>query len=192
MDKRPLSEVIASAQSGSAEGFEVLLERYGPRLYGFFVRATGNAHEAEDLLSEVTVRLVERLGRYDHRGRFEQWLFRIAANLVRDRFRRAKARPAVGSMDRPDQAGVSLAEKLPGPEHDVAARMELAEQVEQMHEAMGKLDEPTRLAMLLRHFGQLSFKQIAEIMACPLGTALARVHRGLESLRRMMVDEDET
>ena len=98
MDQQQLREIIASAKSGDAEGYEALLEAYGPRLYGYFLRATRSHHDAEDLLSELMLRLVRRMKSYDERGRFDQWLFRIAANMVRDRIRRIKARPSVASL----------------------------------------------------------------------------------------------
>ncbi len=191
MDKWSLPETIASAQSGSEAAYEALLASYGPRLYGFFLRATGKSHDAEDLLSEMMVRLVQRLGKYEDRGRFDQWLFRIAGNLVRDRFRRQKIRPITGSLQATDRAGKELAEKLPDWGRPIGAALELAEESERLQEALGKLDEKTRSVILLRHFGQLSFRQIAEIQGCPLGTALARAHRGLARLREMMVENVE-
>jgi len=191
MDKCLLPETISAAQAGSEAAYQELLASYGPRLYGFFLRSTGNSHDAEDLLSEMMVRLVQRLGKYEDRGRFDQWLFRIAGNLVRDRFRRQKVRPAVGSLHVTDQAGRELADKLPSAGEPVGAELELAEDSERLTEALGKLDEKTRSVLLLRHFGQLSFKQIAEIQGCPLGTALARAHRGLAALRKMMANGAE-
>ena len=83
MDQQQLRKTIAAAKAGDAEGYRVLLEAYGSRLYGYFLRATGSSHDAEDMLGELMLRLVRRLESYDERGRFEQWLFRIAANMVR-------------------------------------------------------------------------------------------------------------
>lgn len=191
MDKSPSPEMIAAAQAGSEAAYQELLASYGPRLYGFFLRSTGNSHDAEDLLSEMMVRLVQRLGKYEDRGWFDQWLFRIAGNLLRDRFRRQKVRPAVGSLQATDRAGRELADKLPSAGEPVGAGLELAEESERLTEALAKLDEKTRSVILLRHFGQLSFKQIAEIEGCPLGTALARAHRGLATLREKMVESEK-
>ncbi len=191
MEKSFLSEMIAEAQDGSEAAYESLLASYGPRLYGFFLRSTGNTHDAEDLLSEMMVRRVQRLGKYEDRGRFDQWLFRIAGNLVRDRLRRLKVRPPAGSLQATGPAGKELAEKLPDKGKPVGAELELAEESERLAEAMEKLDEKTRSVILLRHFGQLSFAQIAEIQGCPIGTALARAHRGLAALRALMVEGAE-
>ena len=88
MDESALTEAIAQAQAGRGEGFDALLDEYGPRLWAMFLRGTGDRHEADELLGEISLRLVRTIGRYRHSGRFEPWLFRVAANLLRDRRRR--------------------------------------------------------------------------------------------------------
>ncbi|MFP4054130.1 MAG: RNA polymerase sigma factor [Phycisphaerae bacterium] len=186
MEQERLRATIARAQAGDPAGFEVLMDAYGSRLYGYFFRATRNHHDAEDLLGEMMLRLVRRLKTYDHLGRFDQWLFRIAANMVRDRIRRRKTNPVTASLSAEDDSGQSMAEQLPGPAENVDKGLLHAEMSADLAAAMDKLDETTRQMILLRHFGELSFKDIAETFQCPLGTALARVHRGLKAMRRSM------
>lgn len=183
MDNQELRQYIARAQAGQAEAFENLLTAYGNRLYGYFYRAVGNHHDAEDLLSEMSLRLVRQLPKYRHQGRFEPWLFRIAANLVRDRIRRRKARPGAVSLAVGSEDGSSLGDDLPADAPSVDAGMMNAETSETLQRALAGLDETTRQMILLRHFGEMSFKDIAGHFGCPLGTALARVHRGLKTLR---------
>jgi RNA polymerase sigma-70 factor (ECF subfamily) len=184
-----LQETIASARRGDGKALAALLETYGPRLYGYFVRATGRHHDAEDLLGELTLRLVRQIERYDERGRFDQWLFRIAANLVRDRIRRRKSAPGVLSLSSAAEDDRPLEMDLPddsapvdGPALAAAASLEL-------QEALETLDATTREMILLRHFGGMSFKELAELYQCPMGTALAKVHRGLRALRKRMGDD---
>jgi len=188
MNPQQLSETIAAAQAGEPVGFETLLEVFGPRLYGYFYKATGNHHEVEDLLGEISLRLVKQLRNYDHRDRFEPWLFRIAANMVRDRIRRRVSRPRTASLSASDDAGRSLADGLSGNEESVDSRLLAAEAGEQLSSAMQTLDETTREMVLLRYFGELSFKELADRFHCPLGTVLAKVHRGLRALRKVMDD----
>jgi RNA polymerase sigma-70 factor (ECF subfamily) len=192
MEPVQLRATIASAQAGSAEAYEALLETYGPRLYGYFFRATGSHHDAEDLVGEMALRLVQRLRRYDDRGRFEPWLFRIAANLVRDRIRRWRVSPRQLSLSSDSDDTGSLAERLAAANQDVEAGLLAAEASAGLDEALAKLDARTRDMLLLRHFGQLSFREIAELFDCPLGTVLARAHRGLKALRRVMGDRHGT
>lgn len=191
MDPQQLRALIASAQAGEGEAYRELLAAYGPRLYGYFLRATGSHHDAEDLLGELMLRLVNKLPSYDHRGRFEPWLFRIAANMVRDRIRRMKANPTPASLSATSQSGEAWADQLLAEAPRAEAGLLAAEASADLHKALSKLDVTSREMILLRHFGQMSFKEIAEVFECPLGTALARVHRGLRTLRRLMGVKDE-
>ena len=186
MDPQQLRSTIASARAGEAQAYATLLEIYGPRLYSYFLRATGRHHDAEDLLSEVMFRLVRRLKSYQEYGRFDQWLFRIAANVLRDRIRRIKAAPEMFSLSMTDAAGRRIDQKLAGRPSPAEARLQAAETGQQLQAALAKLDDTTRQMVLLRYLGGMSFAQLAELFECPLGTALARVHRGLQAMRRRM------
>jgi RNA polymerase sigma-70 factor (ECF subfamily) len=186
MDKRSLQDTIARAQAGEPDAFEALLDAYARRLYGYFFQATRRHHDAEDLLGEIQLRLVQQLNKYDHRGRFDHWLFRIAANLVRDRIRRSRTRPTPQSIHAEDGDGQALADRLPGRGENVDASLLQVEVDEQLTAALEQLDPTTREMILLRHFGEMSFKQLAEWFEVPMGTALARVHRGLKQLRKIM------
>ena len=188
MDLDTLREVIAQAQTGQAGGLERLLETYGRRLYGYFYRATGDHHEAEDLLAEMTLRLMRTIGGYSDQGRFEPWLFRIACNMVRDRIRRRTSQGVTHSLSGGND-GNPLGDDLPGASEPVSLRLEQAELSQRLEQALGRLDETSRQMILLRHFGDMSFKEIADVFDCPLGTALAKVHRGLKTLRQWMGDE---
>lgn len=190
MKPQRLRATIALAQEGSTEGYSQLLDAYGSRLYGYFYRATRNRHEAEDLLGDLMLRLVKRLKSYEDRGRFEQWLFRVAANMVRDYIRRQKVNRSARSLYGKDENSDALADRLPEAVEPIGAAMEASEISEQIDTALMKLDPTVRHMILLRHFSEMSFKEIAEIFACPLGTVLAKVHRGLRKLREFMVEDD--
>ncbi len=191
MDPQQLQATIEAARDGSAEAYKALLEAYWPRLYGYFLRAARNHHEAEELLGELALRLVRQLDKYEDRGRFDHWLFRMAANLVRDRIRRLKVRPRVGSLSVGDEDDEPLAGRIPGEAEPVDGRLLAGEASERLGEALDRLEPLTREMILLRHYSDMSFKELARTFDCPIGTALARVHRGLKKLRRLMGDSDE-
>ncbi len=191
MDQAWLADVIERAQRREPAAFEALIEAYSHRLYGFLYRLTGHRDDADDLLQEVFVRVVRMIDKYEHGGRFEPWLFRIAMNLARDRVRRARASPVRlleehASSDPGDRGGDWLdqvgPDRTPGPDEAI----ELADQVDRLQQALGKLGQAEREVVMLRHFSGMSFNEIAELMNTPLGTALTRAHRGLKRLRQIM------
>ncbi len=184
-----IAGLIAGAQQGKPECFDGLIDAYADRMYGYFYRATGSRTTAEDLLQELFLRLIQAVKRYDHREQFEAFLFRIAANLKRDLFRKNRRSRLTRMGTSPDdpQPETSLGaggldDRVAGP----AQSLEQAEQIDEMQEAMTRLPAAEREVIVLRHFSELSFKEIASIMETPVGTALARAHRGLNRLRKFL------
>src|SRR5262245_5843473 len=96
MDAAELTVLIGRAQKREAAAFDALVDLYASRLYGYFYRLTASREDAEDLLQELFVRLVRMIEQYEHDGRFDGWVFRIATNLVRDRVRRSRKTRAAG------------------------------------------------------------------------------------------------
>lgn len=191
MDAAELSHLIGRAQRREAAAFDQLVGLYASRLYGYFYRLTGSRDDAEDLLQELFVRVVRMIVHYQHDGRFDGWIFRIAANLVRDRVRQVRRmRPsgdaAPRTADDDEDLLVNVADAAVAEPGD---RLATAEQVDRLQVALGQLPEAERQVILLRHFSGLSFREIAEQMGTPLGTALARAHRGLGHLRELMEQE---
>lgn len=194
MDPTELTHVISRAQAGEAAAFDALVDTYGPRLYGYFYRASGRRTDAEDLLQETFVRLVSMLGQYAHDGRFESWLFRIATNLIRDRIRRSRASRESSLISADERQDEIQRDRRLDPDGDrersPVDRLATAEQLDELGRAIQQLPEQERMVILLRHFSQMSFREIADLMEAPLGTTLARAHRGLARLRELMTTDD--
>ena len=183
-----LASKIRQCQQGRDAGFVWLLEEYGARLYGYFLRTTRSPADADDLLQELFVRLIEKIRHYRHQGRFDQWLFRVAANIARDHARKRHRRARVFSQMPDTDEGHETAD-LVSPEAPPDQKAQMHEQRTQLDKALGQLNPLDREIILLRHYGQLSFKEIAEHFEMPVGTALAKVHRGLKRLRKIMAGE---
>lgn len=184
-----LNNKIDDCRKGRPEAFAWLLEQYGGRLWGYFRRSSGSDNEAEDLLQELFLRLIEKIKDYRHEGRFESWLFRVAANLARDRARRrqreAHGLSEYGLNHRHGRADAVSDQRGP------AESAVQAEQRDRLALALASLNELDREVIVLRHYGHLSFKEIARHFNMPIGTALAKVHRGLKQLRNIMGQNDE-
>ncbi len=195
MDRDRLADLIHGAQRGEAASFEGLIDAFASRVFGFFFRATFSREEAEDLMQEVFLRVVRTIASYQHDDRFESWLFRIAANLARDRLRRRRRSPrsaVSGGRDGEYDKGTlptDALDGLAGEAESVDARLIHREELDALGAALARLPEPEREVIVLRHFSQMSFKEIADATGTPLGTALARAHRGLAKLRQWCKEE---
>lgn len=181
-----LDELLDRARRREIAALDEIIERYSPRIYGLLYRLTGSPEVAEDYLQETFLRVVRTIERYEHVGRFEAWLFRIAANLARDHARQRRRNRTVASLSAADEADDALAALGPTSNAAPGERFEAQEQSAQLAAAMARLPEADREILLLRHYSELSFREIAELLDVPLGTALARAHRALQKLRTLM------
>jgi RNA polymerase sigma-70 factor (ECF subfamily) len=178
------SGVIERARLLEAGAFDEIVDAYTDRLFGFFHRMIGTRNEAEDLVQEVFVRVVRTIREYHDEGRFESWLFKIAGNLARDRLRR---RPEPAGIESDDESCIKaqVGDGRSDP-HAMGGRLERAEQSDRLQALLQRLPSVEREVVLMRHFGEMSFQEIAEYTGCPMGTVLSRAHRGLSKLRGWM------
>ncbi len=197
----PLDVTLAQAAGGDSAAWRVLVEGYSKRVFALVVKQCGDRELAEEITQATFVKLVGQLGKYSERGRFEPWLFRIAMNQLRDEMRRRKrqARPmdmtgAACDEDRPWAAvegelvnGASSRGESEEPYESVSR----AEQIDRLKAAIAMLSEDDREILNLRHTAGLSFAEIAQALEEPLGTVLARGHRALGKLRKLL-EEDES
>lgn len=192
MDAATLAALVIRCRNGDKSAWDALVDQYWQRLYSYAVQSTRNSELATDLVQETFLRVVQKLDRYEDQGKFEAWLFRILVNLVRDNSRSLSRHPVrSGQVEIGDQK-VDLIDAMPGKVQSPDAPLEHKEYVDRLYAAMEKLPELDRQVLLLRHYGDMPFKEIARTMDCPLGTVLARAHRALGKLRVMMEIGHET
>jgi len=166
-------------RTGDPGDVERLLVSFAPRVYGLLLRMVGRPDVAEDLMQETLLRALRSQATYRPEGRFRAWIFRIAVNLARDWIRRRPRERSVPLGDDSDETlpGVTPATDSP-PDADTLGR-ERARHVEQ---ALARLPNADREVLLMRYYGDLTFKAIAQATGQPLGTVLARAHRALKKL----------
>ena len=186
-----LDAVLRRAARRDPDALSSLVDLYSPRVYGLLYRLSGSRDVAEDLLQETFLRVVRGIDKYEHSGKFESWLFRIAANLARDRARQQRRRGWTTSLD--GDAGenddlLAIEDAAIGSRLD--ERIMQRETRERLDECLQRLAEPEREILLLRHFAELPFAEIADVLGIPLGTALARAHRALKRLRAEFGEEE--
>ena len=186
MDAGAIAVLLARCQAGDRAAWDMLVDAYWQRLFGYALRATNNAELAQDLVQETFLRIVQRLGCYDDQGKFEAWLFRILVNLVRDHGRSLSRHPTQSTVIEIDGERIELTDELSGKVPPPFDPLHLQEDVDALQAAMRALPEGDRQILLLRHFADMPFKDIARTLNCPIGTVLARAHRALGKLRGLM------
>lgn len=190
MESDGLDRLLRRARRREPEALHTLVDMYSARLFGLLFRLTGSRDTAEDLLQETFLRVVRVIPEYRHAGKFEPWLFRIAANLARDHARRLRRRGQPLSLDGFDREGEpGRYELADAGRSDPAGELLRKEVGRRLGEVLHELPEIDREIILLRHFSELSFREIAELLEIPLGTALARAHRALKRLKVALGDE---
>ncbi|HEY8341784.1 MAG TPA: sigma-70 family RNA polymerase sigma factor [Calditerricola sp.] len=165
------------------ENRDAMLERlvrdHQRALFAFLYRMCGDRGVAEELMQETFVRALRALARYRPSGDGRAWLFSIAVNLVRDRWRRQAKRGITLSIDEVDLRAADSAED------ETLER--LAHQ--QVRHALLRLPWEQRTALILRYYHDLRYEEIAQVMACPVGTVRSRIHHGLARLKRLLSAE---
>lgn len=176
-----IPELLTAAADGDERAWRELVGRYGRRVFALAKSRCQRADVAEEITQSVFATIAAKLGRggYAEQGRFESWLFRVAMNRIRDEMRRQKRQ--ADPVDPATMGGVKAAEpRGDGPE---------SEELDRLRRAIHRLPESDREIVELRHHGQMSFKEMAELLNEPLGTLLARHHRALRKLKQLMGDE---
>jgi RNA polymerase sigma-70 factor (ECF subfamily) len=162
-------------RNGSAAAFEVLVRRWQQPVARLLFHLVGRAELVPDLCQEVFLRVYEHRGRYRETGAFAHWLYRIARNVARDANRRRHKEPlALGSVE-PASAG-------PSPE----TACEQAERGLLIARTIAELPEPLRLVLVLRHYEEMSFEQIALLLGEPASTVKSRFGAALRWLRQRL------
>ena len=169
-----LARIIAGCKRGDAQCFAHVVDMYSSRCYGYFYRLTGNNDISDELLSELFVKLVEKVGSYKG-GSFEGWLFKIASNIFHD-YLRSKQRQKKLLETRKTHLEFEVGED----------KHSEGEQIDRLQKQLVRLDRDTKELIMLRFYSQLSFKEIAQMRSEPIGTTLAKMHRGLKKLRALM------
>jgi RNA polymerase sigma-70 factor (ECF subfamily) len=176
MPEKDLGQIIAGCRRADEVSFSQLVDIYSSRMYGYFYRLTGSRDVSDELLSELFVKLVERIGQY-RGGSFNSWIFRVASNIFYDHLRQKQR-----------QQGL-IEEHIKRLEEDRPMTGDTdggGEEADRLQRQIGRLDEQTREVIMLRFYSDMSFKEIAEMRGEPIGTTISKVHRGLKKLRELM------
>ncbi len=170
------SQLVSRFLAGDLEALGVIYDRYSLPVYRYLSRLVGTT-DAEDVLQETFIRAANRLKAYREQERLLQWLLTVARNVALDRLRK---KTYLRKRFRKYWRHREAERKSVLPE----AQQHTQETKEKIDQALSKLPETQRSVFLLREEAQLKFREVAEIMDIPLGTALSYMRRATENLRK--------
>lgn len=180
-------EIVAEVLDGDRDLYGEIVERYQGRLVNYLNRMVRNREEAHDLAQEVFFKVYEALDRFDPSYKFSTWLFRVAQNAAIDRIR--KRRLKLVSMHRPeDDKGGERDWEFPSRERSPYGETRNVERGAAIQQAVAELPGEYRELIVMRHFGELSYDDIATLKEMPLGTVKNKLFRARQMLKQKLRD----
>ena len=172
--------------NGDAEALSALVTRYKDKIYTSIYLLVKDKYLAEDIFQDVFIRVIDTLkgGRYVDEGKFLPWAMRIAHNLCVDHFRKVKRTPTIKTSEERD-----IFESLNFSEAGADQRMMNNQSHDKVRKMIDMLPEDQREVIILRHYADLSFKEISQLANCSINTALGRMRYGLINLRKLMTEK---
>ncbi|MBC7886602.1 MAG: sigma-70 family RNA polymerase sigma factor [Ferruginibacter sp.] len=179
-------QLVHLYMDGNTNALATLVTRYKDRIYTSIYLLVKDKYMAEDLFQDVFIRIIDTLkgGRYKDEGKFLPWALRIAHNMCVDHFRKIKRSPSIKTSDDRD-----IFEVLNFSEPSAETRMMQSQSHERVRKMIDMLPDDQREVIILRHYADLSFKEIADLTKCSINTALGRMRYGLINMRKMMTEK---
>jgi RNA polymerase sigma-70 factor (ECF subfamily) len=179
-------ELIQNFQDGDLNALEILVLRHKDKMYTSILFLVKDKYLAEDIFQDVLIKIIDTIrgGRYTEEGKFLPWAMRIAHNLCVDHFRKVKRTPAIKTSDDRD-----IFEVINFTEEGADEKMMKRQSHDRVRQMLDLLPEDQREVIILRHYADLSFKEIASLTNCSINTALGRMRYGLINLRKMMTQK---
>lgn len=188
LNKMSDQELIQQFLKGNQKGIEVLIHRHKDKVFTYILIIVKDQVLAEDIFQDTFVKVVHSLnsGRYKDNGKFLSWVIRIAHNLVIDHFRKEKLNNEV-SGDTYELYALNSRKNSVGTFEDELVYNQILSDVRVL---IDELPEEQKEVILLRHYGGLSFKEIAEQTNVSINTALGRMRYALINLRKLIREKN--
>ena len=179
-------QLIHLFQAGNGMALEVLVNRYKDKIYTSILFLVKDKYVAEDLFQDVFIKIIDtiRNNRYTDEGKFLSWAMRISHNLCVDHFRKVKRSPSIKTSDDRD-----IFELIDSSDTRADVKMMQQQSHEKVSRLLDMLPAEQREVIVLRHYADLSFKEISQMTNCSINTALGRMRYGLINLRKMLSEK---
>ena len=179
-------QLIMNYMEGNEKAFEVLLNRHKDKIYTSIYLFVKDTELAEDIFQDVFIKIIRSLskGKYNHQGKFLQWAMRISYNMCVDHFRKSKRRTKVSPTETFD-----IFDVLESPEENMEQQIMKSQIHQKIRKVVDKLPEEQREVVILRHYADMSFKEIAQLTNVSINTALGRMRYALINMRKVIEEE---
>lgn len=173
--------------SGNESALSELISRHKSKIYTSIYLLVKDTYLAEDIFQDAFIKVINTLkaGKYNEEGKFLPWVIRIAHNLVIDHFRKEKRTPIITNNE-----GFDIFEVLGFTEESVEETMLRDQSYKDLRALIQRLPEEQREVLVMRHYADLSFKEIADLTNVSINTALGRMRYALNNLRRMIAEKE--
>jgi RNA polymerase sigma-70 factor (ECF subfamily) len=175
--------------SGDESAIAILLTRHKSKIYTSIYLLVKDRYLAEDIFQDTFIKVINTLktGKYNEEGKFLPWVMRIAHNLVIDHFRKEKRTPTITNSE-----GFDIFDTIGISEESAEDKLLRDQSHTELRTLIQKLPEEQKEVMIMRHYADLSFKEIADLTGVSINTALGRMRYALNNLRRMMQEREQS
>jgi RNA polymerase sigma factor (sigma-70 family) len=175
--------------SGDESAIAILLTRHKSKIYTSIYLLVKDRYLAEDIFQDTFIKVINTLktGKYNEEGKFLPWVMRIAHNLVIDHFRKEKRTPTITNSE-----GFDIFDTIGISEESAEDKLLRDQSHTELRTLIQKLPEEQKEVLIMRHYADLSFKEIADLTGVSINTALGRMRYALNNLRRMMQEREQS
>ncbi len=177
---------MARLAGGHDAALNDLMDRHAERLFHYLVRSLQNEEDAADLAQETFARVCRNRAKFDPNQKFTTWLYAIASNLVRDRYRWRSRHPRVSLEAQDERAGAGLNDGLRASEPSPDQRLQTEERADAVRRAVAALPQELRQPLVLAVYEDLPQAQIAAILNCSVKAVETRIYRARQQLRLVL------
>lgn len=179
------SALVSLYIAGNENAFEQLVNRHKNKVFTTILLIVKDTYTAEDLMQDTFIKAIHTMkgGRYNEEGKFSSWICRIAHNLAIDFFRKEKRSPMITLED-----GSNVFNALSFAEDSVESQQIKEDSHARLRELIQTLPQAQREVLMMRHYADMSFQEIAEATGVSINTALGRMRYALINLRKKMLN----
>jgi RNA polymerase sigma factor (sigma-70 family) len=178
------NSLVQQFVDGNQEAIEVLIDRHKKRVYTYILLTVKDQHLAEDVFQDTFIKVIRSLkgGKYIENGKFISWVLRISHNLIIDHFRKEKLLNTTSN----DDTCVDLFNSPKYSEENIEDKIIYEQITSDVRLLINELPEDQREVIIMRHYQDLSFKEISELTDVSINTALGRMRYALINLRKLI------